>query len=721
MPSNAVTVTATYKDAPTATYLLTVVSGTGGGTYTAGTQVSIMADTPAQGKVFDGWTTSNGGSFGDANSVSTTFTMPSNTVTVTATYKDAPVETYTLTVSGSYAETSGAGQYAPGTQVSINAGSRSNYSFTGWTTSSDGSFANAASASTTFIMPNGNVTVTANWKYYGGGSDSFYFVGSPTTPITTLPEKRPGQPVTVAATVTPTTEANGTANTVIPGNVITDAITKAQSDAKAQGKMKNGIAVEVDATMSKSVTSLAVTLTQNSLNSLVNAGVKSFKINGYPVKISFDNKALTEIQKQSSGNVTITIKPVQDLTTETKKLIGTRPVYDITVRYVKDGKTIAISEFNGGIATIYIFYRPGKNEAVGYLYGVYVDAKGSATRINSSTYDTNEGVILIPTGHLLIHGVGYTEPSARFTDIGTHWGKESIDYVVGRGLISGTSENTFEPNTAMSRAVLVTALGRLTGTDVSSYKQSSFTDVTVDKYYAPYIEWAYVNGIIKGIGNSQFAPDRAVTREEIALIFANYAKVTGYKLPVTREETTYEDASTIGRLYRTAVTAMQQAGIMMGDQNNKFYPKASATRAEVSAMLHRYVKLTINSATAQGFVLNDEGQWFYYKDGKALTEDQTINGVKYYFYNSGALQTGWVKVGDKWNFYSGTRMLIGWWNIESNDGPKTYYFDTYGNMTAEKWLEIGSKWYYFNTDGSLAKSTTIDGYEVDENGARKMK
>jgi hypothetical protein len=88
MPSNAVTVTATYKDAPVTTYTLTVTSGTGGGSYAANAQVPITANTAPSGKVFDQWTSSNGGSFANVNSTSTTFTMPSNAVTVTATYKD---------------------------------------------------------------------------------------------------------------------------------------------------------------------------------------------------------------------------------------------------------------------------------------------------------------------------------------------------------------------------------------------------------------------------------------------------------------------------------------------------------------------------------------------------------------------------------------------------------------------------------------------------------
>ncbi len=66
-------------------------------------------------------------------------------------------------------------------------------------------------------------------------------------------------------------------------------------------------------------------------------------------------------------------------------------------------------------------------------------------------------------------------------------------------------------------------------------------------------------------------------------------------------------------------------------------------------------------------------------------------------------------------------MLVGWRNIGSDDAKKTYYFDTYGNMVSGKWLHIDSKWYYFYTDGSLAKDTKVDGYEVGSDGIRETK
>lgn len=445
----------------------------------------------------------------------------------------------------------------------------------------------------------------------GGGSTT-----APSTPST--PEKKPNQPVTGVAPIAAVTGANGLARANISDKSITDAIIKAQADAKKQGKTSNGIAVELSITMPMGATSFVATLTRNSLNSLVNAGVTSLRIKGSLVSISFDLKALQEIQKQSIGNISITISPATGLSNKAKALIGSRPVYNITISYVKDGKTITISSFGSGTATLSVHYTPSGSEAVGYLYGVYVDGAGKHNRIHDSAYDANSRSIIFCTNHLSIYGVGYTAPIAKFTDIGNHWAKEAIDFVVSRELLSGITETTFAPNTAMTRGMMVTTLGRLAGVDVKVYTTNSFTDVKADSTFRPYIEWASKKGIMEGTGNGKFEPDRAITREEIAVIFVNYAKATGYSLPVTREATTYADSSSIQSVYKSAVTTMQQAGIMMGKSYNKFNPTAIATRAEVSSMLHRYIKLTIDPATAQGWVKNDDGQYLYYKNGKAL-------------------------------------------------------------------------------------------------------
>jgi hypothetical protein len=620
-------------------------------------------------------------------------------------------QTYTVTFNLNGGSHTGGGELtqtiAEGSAAMAPTVSRRGYTFTGW----DKAFDSVTS----------NLTVTANWSYNGGGGGGSSSGENSTTTTTTAPGKTPDQPVTGAVSVTATAGKNGTASVAIPEKSVTDAIAKAQADAKAQGKTANGTTVALNIIMPKGATSLMANLTHNSLNSLVSAGGTSLELNGSPVKVTFDAKALAEIQKQSSGNISINIVPNAKLSSAAKTMIGTRPIYDMTVNYTKSGKNATVTSFGGGTATVSIPYTLGKKEAVGGLYAVYVDEKGNATRIVGSVYDTNSSCVIFTTTHFSRYGVGYTAPSAKFTDISSHWAKESIDYVVGRGLLSGTSETTFTPNSAMTQGMLVTALGRLANVDTKAYTTSSFTDVKADSTFHPYIEWAYKKGIVQGTGNGKFEPDRAVTREEIAVIFSNYAKATGYTLPVTRTATAYADASSIGSAYKTAVTAMQQAGIVMGDTGNKFNPKASATSAEFSSMLSHYIKLTIDPDTAQGWAKNDAEQYLYYKDGKALTGTQTIDGVKYFFNTDGTLKSGWVKDGGNWRFYSVNIMLIGFWDIDANGNNRTYYFTKDGIMVSGKWLEIDGKWYYFYAAGSLARSTKIDEYEVDANGVRKIK
>ena len=567
---------------------------------------------------------------------------------------------------------------------------------------------------------------SAAYSYTGGNTGGASSGGSGSdsrgATITIQPVKKPDQPVIAGFSITPTVDTKGHATTSISQKDVEDAIKKALADAKAQGKTENGIGISVNLGLPDTAKSLGIVLPRTTLKSLIDAGVKQFEIGGVILSLDFDKKALDEIYSHSAGDITITIKPAQNLSEAAKKLIGTRPVYDVTISYVKAGKTVNITSLGSGSITLGIPYTPGKNEAVGYLFGVYADSNGQATRIPGSTYDANSGGIILDSNHFSIYGVGYTAPGAKFTDISTHWAKESIDYVVGRGLLSGTSEITFAPDTSMTRGMLVTALGRLAGADTKLYTASSFTDVKAGSTFQPYIEWAYKKGVIQGTGNGKFEPDRAVTREEIAVIFANFAKAAGYTLPVTREAAAYADADRIGSTYKTAVTAMQQAGIMMGGSGNKFNPKAGATRAEVSSMLHRYIKLTIDPATAQGWAKNDAGQYLYYRDGKALTGWQTIDGKKYFFNTDGSMQTGWKK-DDKgnWYYFWADGALVGWWDIGANGNNKRYYFDTNAVMVSGKWLEIDGKWYYFNADGSLAVSTKIDGYEVDENGVRETK
>ena len=367
---------------------------------------------------------------------------------------------------------------------------------------------------------------------------------------------------------------------VITDAMVKSAIEKAQYEAELQKKTANGIGAEVhvNAPGAKSIT---VITEREALNRLVSNYLKLFNITGLPVHFSFDQDSLKQQQNKGTGDIKLVIEPYNDKNFSS--------AYEISLSTLKKGKLVSINSVDKGTVTVSIPYTPAQNESAGGLYGAYVDENGNINRIQGSAYDKASGCVIFATAHFSKYGVGYSAPSERFTDISSHWAKESIEYVADRGLVSGSSETTFSPGSAATRGTLVMALGRLAQVDTSAYTGNQFTDVSSEKEYCPYIEWAYSKGIIKGIGNGRFAPEKAITREEIAVIFANYANVIGDTLPDSRKFEAYLDDSLIGNNYRYAIKSMQQAGIMTGSEN-RFNPKGNTTQAELSSIIHRYIK-----------------------------------------------------------------------------------------------------------------------------------
>ena len=617
----------------------------------------------------------------------------------------------------------GGGTYRTGDRVTVKADDKPDATFTGWTSDDGVVFENAFVKETSFVMPAKNITVTANYSANSSGGSSSGGSGAGSTSkddggVGIKTGKSPDLPTTAEIAVKAKKGDDKTATAEISEQTVENAIKKAKEEAKKNGKEANGTALELNIAVPKGTDKVNMTLSGNTLGKIVSGEVKSLAVNGSFVKVVFDKNAILEIKKQGNGDVSVHITPVKKLSEEVKKLIENRPVYDISLSF---GNGKKITDLGNGIATVFLFYKPEKNEAIGGFYAVYADEKEKASRIEPSVYDAGSSSVIFTTNHFSVYGVGYTAPLEKFDDIKKHWAKDFIDYVIGRGLLDASTENKFYPDEKMTRGMLATALGKLAGVNIEDYKTNSFNDVKNDSSYRPYIEWAYSKGIIDGVGDGKFAPDKSITREEMAVIFERYAKVTGYEIPVTRKASIYEDTENIGSEYMAAVKAMQQAGIMTDIDKNKFNPKGEVTRAEVSAMLSRYIKLTITPETAQGFVLDDAGKYRYYKDGKALTEKQILNGTVYFFDESGVLKTGWVKDGNLWRYYDGTKAHKGWLNLKADGEERLYYLNKEGLLESGKWVNIDGKWYYFYPDGTLALNTEIDGYKVDSEGVREEK
>jgi hypothetical protein len=154
----------------------------------------------------------------------------------------------------------------------------------------------------------------------------------------------------------------------------------------------------------------------------------------------------------------------------------------------------------------------------------------------------------------------------------------------------------FKPNSSFKLGAFVTVLGRLSGDDVSQYKTSSFTDVAAGKYYLPYIEWAVANKIVSAASGGKFEPDRYITREDVAVMIYNFAKAAGYKLPTTGTANPFADDAKISSGAKSAISELRQAGVVLGNDKNSFYPQKRASKATAAAMLHRFVELVANNS-----------------------------------------------------------------------------------------------------------------------------
>jgi hypothetical protein len=181
--------------------------------------------------------------------------------------------------------------------------------------------------------------------------------------------------------------------------------------------------------------------------------------------------------------------------------------------------------------------------------------------------------------------------AAAFDDVkAADWFYDDVEYAVKNGLFNGISADIFGPNTPMTRAMIVTVLGRLEGVSESSYTGGGFGDVAPGQYYTAYAEWAKANGIVNGVGDNMFAPDGNVSRQDFAVILARYAKLSNKDIRATRDPITFSDEADIADYAKQAVQDLYSGGIINGVGGNAFNPKAGATRAEVAAMLRRFIE-----------------------------------------------------------------------------------------------------------------------------------
>jgi hypothetical protein len=181
----------------------------------------------------------------------------------------------------------------------------------------------------------------------------------------------------------------------------------------------------------------------------------------------------------------------------------------------------------------------------------------------------------------------------KFSDVDTSlWYHEGIDFAFASGLFKGTSETTFEPNADMTRAMLVSVLWRL-DKEPNSTAANLFADIASGTWYAKAVTWAAENDIVAGYNAELFGPNDTITREQMASILYRYATYKGYDLTPSKDLTAFSDA---GDVSTWAITAMKWAvgeELITGVSAANLEPAGKASRAQVAAILMRFVDTVV--------------------------------------------------------------------------------------------------------------------------------
>ena len=166
------------------------------------------------------------------------------------------------------------------------------------------------------------------------------------------------------------------------------------------------------------------------------------------------------------------------------------------------------------------------------------------------------------------------------------WHYESVKYVYENNLMQGT-DNGFEPESKMSRAMLVTVLYRMAKPEEKA-NNHNFADVPEGQWYSDAVTWAAENNIVNGVSENKFAPDEDITREQMALIIYRFAKMQGYDVTHKADISHFADTDDISDWALDAISWVNKAELVNGTSETTLSPKATATRAQVAAILMRF-------------------------------------------------------------------------------------------------------------------------------------
>lgn len=272
---------------------------------------------------------------------------------------------------------------------------------------------------------------------------------------------------------------------------------------------------------------------------------------------------------------------------------------DLSVSFVDGQHRVYVKDVSNGSLTanvnwaaegdkVYVTAKPSKGYELTWLSVKAAD--GTVLKIYEALGE-NTYYFYMPDQYVTVSGIfSVISSGLPFVDVNSGaWYYDAVSFVCNKGIMNGVTSTTFEPNSTITRGMVVTMLWRMAGEPYVS--GGSFSDVASGRYYSTAVAWAAKNGIVDGYSSTVFGVNDPVTREQFATILYRYAKYMGYSTTGS-SLTGYYDANSVSSWARDAMGWAVKNGIITGSGNSRLNPTGTASRAEVAQMFMSFYEFT---------------------------------------------------------------------------------------------------------------------------------
>lgn len=379
-----------------------------------------------------------------------------------------------------------------------------------------------------------------------------------------------------------TNDAEGNAAAVISQKQWSEAVEQASAEAAKQGE---GTApfIEISVNAKADAKTVQVKLPADPQAWALVHGVSVMT----PLAaVTFDRASLAAIVDGSSENFALTISQLDhsNVDASTQDTVGDRPIFSFTVT---SGGNV-FSQFQGN-AWVTLPYVKAASEDSNAIIVYYINEQGQLETVTHSIYDEASQTITFRTTHFSAYAVGYKEVG--FNDVpALAWYKDAVSFIAARGITTGTSAHEFSPAANMTRAEFVTMLSRAFGIKPLDELADNFADAG-HAYYTGYLAAVKKLHIVTGVGDNQFGPNQAITRQEMFTMLHRALLSLG-ELPqkkITQEAMAFSDAGEVAPWAEQAISELVELGLIHGDGQN-LLPTQLTSRAQIAQVLSNVLK-----------------------------------------------------------------------------------------------------------------------------------